>query len=513
MGLISSPLPAYTGAYRVGTLDVEVPVPEPRSFGTALLRTTNEPALQLDTILCTLFYPVEPHNAKGKGRMPWVQRPIATTAQGYAHFTQQKPWLIRLILAIFARNKYLPAGIDAPLLPGTPPSAGTQHTTPESSSSSTSSRTVNSNSSSSSALPLLVFSHGLAGTRTTYSQYCGELASRGYVVAAIEHRDGSGPSTIVTLEQGKEKVVEYIQPDDLMRVLPTAFPPPNPTLSQLAHRREQLVMRLSEIEELVKTLSQINDGEGESLAQQNRRAPSNDPSYGKQLSEWKGRLDFGKMSMVGHSFGGATTLEVLRACSKRFEFTRGVVLDPWVDPIDPVEAQARTGQAKPMLTTDSTSQGSSEEEQIKRSANEIDVPLLAINSEAFTLWQAHYKLVRAIVEHVQAPSWFMTLVGTVHLSFSDFPLLFPLFAKKSGARLDAKEGMTKFVEVSEEFLGGSGKSGKWLGREIVPGDEAGLREGEGYKQSGGKPMEPVGDLRMHVVPEDDERNKGNNPKL
>ncbi|SGY29662.1 BQ5605_C002g01074 [Microbotryum silenes-dioicae] len=507
MGLISSPLPAYTGAYRVGTLDVEVPVPEPRSFGTALLRATNEPALQLDTILCTLFYPVEPHNSKGKGKMPCMQRPIATTAQGYAHFTQQKPWLIRLVLAVFARNKYLPAGIDAPLLPCTPPSAGTQHTTPESSSSSTSSRTVNPNPSSSSALPLLVFSHGLAGTRTTYSQYCGELASRGYVVAAIEHRDGSGASTIVNLEQGKEKVVEYIQPDDLI------FPPPNPTLSQIAYRREQLVMRLREIEELIDILSQINDGEGESVARKNRRAPSNGPSYGKQLSEWKGRLDFGKMSMVGHSFGGATTLEVLRAGMKRFKFTRGVVLDPWVDPIDPVEAQSRTGQAKPMPTTDSTSQGSSEEEQIKRSANEIDVPLLAINSEAFTLWQVHYKLVRAIVEHVQAPSWFMTLVGTVHLSFSDFPLLFPLFAKRSGARINAKEGMTKFVEVSEEFLGGSGKSGKWLGREIVPGDEAGLREGEGYKQRGGKPMEPVGDLRMHVVPENYERKRKNNPKL
>jgi platelet-activating factor acetylhydrolase len=45
--------------------------------------------------------------------------------------------------------------------------------------------------------PLVIFSHGLAGTRNTYSQYCSALASRGYVVLAIEHRDGSGPAVSI----------------------------------------------------------------------------------------------------------------------------------------------------------------------------------------------------------------------------------------------------------------------------------------------------------------------------
>lgn len=39
--------------------------------------------------------------------------------------------------------------------------------------------------------PVMVFSHGLGGMRTTYSYICADIASHGWVVAAIEHRDGS----------------------------------------------------------------------------------------------------------------------------------------------------------------------------------------------------------------------------------------------------------------------------------------------------------------------------------
>ena len=43
-----------------------------------------------------------------------------------------------------------------------------------------------------------------------YSTFCGEMASRGYVVCAIEHRDGTSPSSVIVMEDGTSKVVDFV---------------------------------------------------------------------------------------------------------------------------------------------------------------------------------------------------------------------------------------------------------------------------------------------------------------
>ena len=46
-------------------------------------------------------------------------------------------------------------------------------------------------------LPVVVYSHGLYGNRTTYSIVCCEFASRGWCVFSLEHHDGSASHSVV----------------------------------------------------------------------------------------------------------------------------------------------------------------------------------------------------------------------------------------------------------------------------------------------------------------------------
>ena len=76
-------------------------------------------------------------------------------------------------------------------------------------------------------MPLIVFSHGLAGHRNMYAVLCSALASQGYIVAAMEHRDGSASCASVVDADGAVRHKAYVHTE-----------PPN-----FDWRREQIVVR------------------------------------------------------------------------------------------------------------------------------------------------------------------------------------------------------------------------------------------------------------------------------
>jgi len=138
--------------------------------------------------------------------------------------------------------------------------------------------------------PLMMFSHGLGGSRTAYSSLCGEFASYGFIVCAIEHRDGSGARTFVnrpprnldghenggmkgntkcSTEQGHRNynVIDFIFPKDN----PYDTRPGNPNGVDEELRTQQLKLRQAEVEEAFDVIRAINDGRGTDIAAENLR--------------------------------------------------------------------------------------------------------------------------------------------------------------------------------------------------------------------------------------------------
>lgn len=135
---------------------------------------------------------------------------------------------------------------------------------------------------------MFIFSHGFASSRTDYTHYLGELASRGYVVAAVEHRDGSSPGSTVMKEGSPDKVVFPVHQSDLED---------HPELDAASFKQAQLDFRQAEVEETVRVLRQINDGHGESVYRLNPRRE------GPDIKNWQGRLTMDDVTIGGHSFG------------------------------------------------------------------------------------------------------------------------------------------------------------------------------------------------------------------
>ncbi|CAI4212622.1 unnamed protein product [Parascedosporium putredinis] len=273
-----SPVPSfpdYTGPYRVGTVDVEIPIdelysPSPRPAG----------AEHVSTVAMRIFYPA---SLESTGKPP----PAA--------------------IAYFPRHLHytsIPAHKNADILPANTPNG---------------------------RWPTVVFSHGLGGSRNAYSHVAGSLASHGTVVFCPEHRDGSAVTSFIrSPEKYRQKKKKQQQqqrgggssssPSRLFGGLsngssgnaPKNMVVPYRRISHTvspemyAAREEQLRIRLWELGLIHDALLRMD--RGESFTNMNASTLSLAPLAGLLHVHEPGAIIF-----AGHSFGSATTVQLVKS--------------------------------------------------------------------------------------------------------------------------------------------------------------------------------------------------------
>lgn len=265
--------PSYTGCYDVGTIDVEVAAQD-------LPSAAPRPAGAAPTIAFRMFYPCEkPSKSEADRPVRWIPQPQKATLSAFATFLGAGPKMSKAA-AYLPQQLYwikLPAHRNAKLKEP---------------------------STRSGRWPVLFFSHGLAGSRNAYSQICGDLASHGMVVVALDHRDGSSPIQYVRATTDTEAHTVH----------PRKIPHSPVTKEVYDARDEQLGIRLWEICMAFETLAKIDKGHNiENLDDNTSRLQKERMEVLWQFNEMLDIHRPGKVSWCGHSFGAATTVQLLKS--------------------------------------------------------------------------------------------------------------------------------------------------------------------------------------------------------
>lgn len=293
------------------------------------------------------------------------------------------------------------------------------------------------------AHPTILFSHGLGGSRNAYSYNAGSLASHGAIVLCPEHRDGSAVTTFIRnpdaaskKKKKKSKIVPF------RRISHDECP------EMYARREGQLRIRLWELVLIYEAMERINAGETLNNLNVSTRS----------LDNLKGALDLrpGKVVFSGHSFGSATTIQLLKSAyyaehpslksmkhpllrpgnakirSQITPDTPAILLDLWATPM--CGANSDPLFRLPMPCYDGPKGGSG---------------ILSISSEVFYGNTPHLLVIARLFspdpskevitddmyvrngERIK-PAEFYLVNKSAHLNQSDFGVLFPFLTKKVG---------------------------------------------------------------------------------
>ena len=286
-----------------------------------------------------------------------------------------------------------------------------------------------------SKLPLIILSHGVGGCRTVSSGICLEMASNGYVVAAIEHRDETACTTFYAREvripmfrsnpdlslptvdgigtdvQTHPKVIHTIAEEDEEDPVQMrgqggrdrnahSFIPKTQTewLSfqslkegsdgYCEKRKAQIKHRVRECIMTMDLMEQLNSGDNVGNVLDGLLSPN----------EFRDLLDTDRAVLMGHSMGGATCLA---AADADLRFQAVVCLDVWMYPIHEETLNLRQ-------------------------------PIVFINSQKFQSKANLRKMSELILSQSDKDTTerkVVTIKGSVHYNQTDVPFVFTHLAK------------------------------------------------------------------------------------
>ncbi|KHN94987.1 phospholipase A2 [Metarhizium album ARSEF 1941] len=406
--------PEYTGPYKVGTVDVEIPTTDLHSPSPAPANAVDIPTVQF-----RVFYPAAP--ASDEKRITWLPNPQRHHVSAYTKFVGVGSTLAEIL-------SFLPRHLHYTTIPA--------HKNAEAADSETK------------RWPTMIFSHGLGGGRNSYSYIAGSLASHGVVVFCPEHRDGSAVISFIRLANSPGRFFSSAA----RRIVP---------YNRIAHqvapgvyeaREDQLRVRLWELGLIHDAILAID--EGRKFTNMNLTTPT--------LRQFIGRLDVhdpGRIVFGGHSFGAATVHQFLKcnyyadlpqvAAMKNPLFTPAkdssirkqitektvtMLLDMWCLPLLAPNSKPLYDLPLPVYADVPSAPGGT--------------ALLAVESETFHNWTEHLHVKAKLLspdptsktvspQLFERPSGrklpepnFFYVVNSAHLSQSDFGILFPWLTKK-----------------------------------------------------------------------------------
>ncbi|DAZ93911.1 TPA: hypothetical protein N0F65_010113 [Lagenidium giganteum] len=242
--------------------------------------------------------------------------------------------------------------------------------------------------------PVIIFSHGLAGSLELYSINNEQMASHGHIVVVINHCDGS--ASVARPEDERVEYYQRVTKEVLNNVDGAGFRFRN---SQLRHRVQEVRRVLNAVEK-----------------EHKQHAP------GSIFAQ----MDMDRVNVSGHSFGAATAMTAAHIDNR---FKHAILLDGWMFPV-----------------TDEVKQGVGSR-----------IPVVHIISEHFANWKENMDDMKKHMYGCTHPqSALLVLEGSRHNNFSDLPLFSPIVNRLvlASGKIDPRYALEATASLSAAFLRG-----------------------------------------------------------